>query len=203
MGKERLHAPCLYAPMSIETTLTLGLALGLLAVALIIRTIALVLWRVALFAWVRFGGTAPAAKPSDVHDALPRIPLGERLAGLGRGISAAALFLAATVASWIELAGRGLVWTGRHVARASRAAWAWSAPRAVSASRTAGRGLRTAWAWFAASFATLMRDLRSSSYPGAHRAGPPARVRTKPTPRVAAAQVAKARAASGTHAGAA
>lgn len=189
--------------MSIETTLTLGLALGLLAVALIIRTVALVLWRLALFAWVRLGGSAPAAKPADVRDALPRIPLGERLAGVGRGISAAALFIAATVARWIEIAGRGLAWAGRHAAGGSRAAWSWSAPRAVTASRAAGRGLHGAWVWLAASFATLARDLRSSSYPGAHRAGSPVRVRTQPAPRVAAAQVAKARASSGTHAGAA
>ena len=199
--------------MSIETTLTWAVALALIAGTLLIRTIALGIYRVALFIWMRLGGPAPAPRDADVRDALPRVPLRERLAGSGDAVAAGAIFVAANLARGVELLGHGLGWTLDRTARASEAAWTWASPRTRSAwaqtspklaagARATGRGLQNTWAWLYATVATLSRDLRSTSYPGA-RPAPVAVKTTQPSPRVAAARLGRARANSGTRAGAA
>ena len=199
--------------MSIETTLTWGVALALIVATLVIRTLALGIYRLVLFAWVRLGGTAPVGRGPDVREALPRIPLRERLSDFGDAAAAAAVFVAANLARGIELLGRGLGWTLERTARASEAAWTWSSPRTRSAwswtsprlaggARATGGALRAAWIWVAASVATFVRNLRSPSYPGA-RPAPVAVRRTEPSARVAAARLARARSNTGTRAGAA
>lgn len=199
--------------MSIETTLTWGVALALIVATLVIRTIALGLYRLVLFAWVRLGGTAPARREPDVREALPRIPLRERLAAFGDAVAAAAVFVVANLARGVELMGRGLGWTLERTARASEAAWIWSSPRTRSAwswtaprlaggARATGGALRAAWIWVASTVATFVRDLRSPSYPGA-RPAPVAVRQTEPGARMAAARLARARSNSGTRAGAA
>lgn len=200
--------------MSIETTLTWGVALALLAGALVIRTIALGLYRLGLFIWMRLGGPAPAWRAADVREALPSIPLRERLANLGEAFGAAAIFVAAHLARGVELTGRGLAWALERTARTAeavylwsaprtRSAWAWTSPRVATGARNSGRGLRSAWAWLFATVTTFFRSLRSRSHPGSTRRVATVATTTYPASRVAAARVARARSNSGTRAGAA
>ena len=220
--------------MSIETTLTLAVAIAILVGALVIRTVALGIFRLGMYLWVRLGGPAPVRREADVRDAIPTIPLRQRLAALGEGIAAAAIFVAASIARWFELMGYGLGWVLVRIARLSEAAWTWSAPRTaraaagtrrglaaasarlvagsawlaprlVSSSRTTGRALKGAWALLVAALVSVVRGLRSTSYPGASTPQP-ARVidvTDRPSSAGAAAQVGRARSAAGTRAGAA
>jgi hypothetical protein len=108
--------------MSIETTLTLGLAAAILVGALFIRVLVLSVVRLVLQVWHVWHPAEPRHRVPGLEQALPRVSVRERAASIGAGISAVSLYLAAQIASGT-----------RFVVRNAQTGYAWAKPRVKEA----------------------------------------------------------------------
>lgn len=104
--------------MSIETTLTLGLAAAILAAALVIRVLVLGVVRLVLLMWQVWHPARPRHAAPRLEQALPRVSLRERAASVGAGTAAVSLYVAAQIASG-----------ARFVSRSARVGYSWAEPR--------------------------------------------------------------------------